>query len=1200
MNAVVGPVAEVPQLDVLSFPLQGSHLIEASAGTGKTWTIAALYLRLVLGHGVPAPRLPADILVLTFTDAAARELRDRIRARLDQAARCFAGEGGLSDPFIAALLDEWPEEQHPACARLLDMAAQSMDEAAISTIHAWCARVLKEHAFDSSCLFEQALQADISAETSQVCWDYWRVFVSPLSRQELALVHECWKGPHDLLVLSAGLSAPELPPVSAASLSEVLSAWQHERAARLSALKQPWLTGADEYRDWLLGLGKNLKGRASSINDWMDKLHAWASDPAADKPDLTKTATQALVPAGLAERWLGEGPAPRHHLSEAFAGLLDELADLPSVSGALLQHAMAWMADSLRQLLDQAAVFSFDSLLQKLDAALDGPRASDLAGILRRQYPVMMIDEFQDTDPLQYRIFERIYQPAVQRDDASLILIGDPKQSIYSFRGADIHTYLRAARDCSGRVHTLTRNFRSSQAMVEAVNTCFSLHESTVFRTCLPDVKIDFHPVQWQGLDESLEIDGTQAVALTAAWVDEDSPGKGLGAVSYRKQAALLCAGNIARLLRLGAAGRAGMRGPGGFRPLQPADLAVLVNTHTEADLLRQALSMSGVRSVYLSENESVYQSPQAAELSLWLGACLDPSDERAVRAALGTPSLGLDLAALYRLTVDERAWDSQIERFHGYRLMGERRGILPMLHRLLHDFQVPSRMLAGGSDGERQLTDILHLAELLHAAGTQLDGMHAVLRHLHEQMQVAKAEDARRLRLESDEGLVRVLTVHKSKGLEFPLVFLPFICESRNVGKNLGPYLLPQEDGRMWLAQATAAQLELLEQERLGEEVRKLYVALTRARHAAWLCLGPLAQVGNRGIGQLLGPGLQESWSRLHARKPLLFAWSEPLQPEPSHGDTSQWPDTALAPARSLSRRVLEDSWWFASYSALCHHGLSAPATAAEDILRESLQQPGELPATMTAADAAPISRLHGLPRGSETGNFLHSLLEWAAHCRFRLPADTRDMIARRCAVRGWEAHIDELHDWLHELMVASLDLGLAGCPPLQFAGLDAIQAEMEFWLPVGRLGIQRLDSLVSRSTFAAAARPGLPDGQMNGMFKGYIDLVFRHEGRYYIMDYKSNDLGPGPASYSDAALAAAMCASRYDVQLIMYIFALHRLLQARLPDYDYDTHMGGGVYFFLRGFEAPGQGLVSLRPEHALMLELDAMFDGREQAHA
>ncbi|WP_322998954.1 exodeoxyribonuclease V subunit beta [Castellaniella sp.] len=1217
-----------PQVDPLRFVLQGSHLIEASAGTGKTWTIAALYVRLVLGHGGQAARLPGQILVLTFTDAAAQELRDRIRSRLSEAAAGFANDGDsldappLDDPFLEALRAEYPQDQWSACARTLDLAAQSMDEAAISTIHAWCARILQEHAFDSASQFEQELLTDLNELKRQVAWDYWRACVAALDDRALAEVLAVWATPDALHQALAHLLTQEgLPSPEGGTLAQVCAETLAGRMAALQALKEPWGVQADAFLAWLESQGKQIKIRPNDRGNWLQSLRDWAAQPDQIEPALSKTAWDALSPEGLLGRWQGDGPAPEPPAASlALQRLQQDLRRLPALQLPARRHALAWMADRLRQMLSRRAAMGFDGLLTGLDAALQGTRGDPLAHTLRQQFPVVLIDEFQDTDPVQYRIFDRIYCVASPQPQTTLIFIGDPKQAIYSFRGADVQTYLRAAQACGDRVQTLDCNYRSARSLVQAVNHCFDRQDGEpVFPTGLPGESIAFHPVQAQGRDEIWTISGHLPPALQACWIETEGEGP-LGVGVYCDQAARACARQVAVCLQMGREGRAGFRSAQGLQAVQPSDMAILVNSRDEAGLVRDALAELGLRSVYLSDRRSVYESGTALELGFILNACAHPDDERAIRAALATSLLGLEIYQLAKLVEDEWAWDEQVERFQSYHGRWRQRGVLPMLRWVLQDFGVPSRLLAQGAEGERQLTDCLHLAELLQQASVQLDGEEALLHYLQRQREFldadADAEGARRLRLESDEALVRIVTVHKSKGLEYPLVFLPFVCRGRSAQLKAGPHALHWEGRRQWLLELNAEQVQQVLREQLGEETRKLYVALTRARHAVWMALGDTGR--DSGMAHVLGGDVRQAWDRRCQDYPDQFAW-DPAADDAAHRVLDAGPQALrtedLGPARRLSGFAVGEPWWVASYSSLQLADRSArgaerpdasPDTALEDVLREEqgVRQPATvLPRAPSAgADDAvsgamlPQTGLSGFPRGSEAGTFLHGLLEWAAQRRFRHLDGMRDMVARRCAVRGWEAHIDELHAWLSRFAQTEWRPQLPGDPVIRLDSVPACLPEMEFWLPVQRLAVAELDRRITVGTFDAAPRPALAEQTLGGLFKGFIDLTLQSGDRYYLIDYKSNHLGPRLADYAAPALRQAMRASRYDVQMLMYVLALHRQLRARLPDYDYQRHMGGAVYMFLRGQDAPGQGLLSLCPPQELIESLDALFAGSE----
>lgn len=1230
-------------LDPLRFPLRGSRLIEASAGTGKTFTIAALYLRLVLGHGGEAafdrPLTPPEILVVTFTEAATKELRDRIRARLAEAADAFLVDpkdvvsGPPGEDLLYDLRAQYEPREWAACARRLRLAAEWMDESAVSTIHGWCNRMLGEHAFDSGSLFTQTLETDQGPLQQEALRDYWRSHAAPLDASNARAFYAWWKTPdalwesiEDLLPVRTALSPGAAP-------AECIAQAQEERARLLEELKAPW-RGEDGWAMALFaGLEKAVAERQCKMprrRDWMHKLRAWAEGDAIGT-GLTDTARAQLNRDFLRTGWSGDEVLLDHPAWPSLEALHGAIDGLPDGRLEALRHAVHGVAERMAAEQSRRALMGFDDLLTRLDAGLCGPNGQRLSGLIRQQFPVALIDEFQDTDPIQYRIFDRIYGVADDRQDTALVLIGDPKQAIYAFRGADIHTYLHARADTLGRHATLGRNFRSTSGMVDAVNRVFQLAEERsegagafLFRRD-GDNRLPFQPMAARGRGEHWQRQGRTQAALTLwAWDEEggdggagDEPGKD----EMRRRGAEACAGRIAAMLREGQDGRSGfVDAKGRMTGARASDIAVLVNDGNEADAVRQALARLGVRSVYLSDKGSVFESPMAADLQRLLGACADPDDGRSLHAALGCSLLGLAWHELERLNHDEVRREALLLQFRGYQQLWARQGVLPMLRHLLDDFKVPQRLRA--EQDERGLTDLLHLCELLQLASARLDGQHALIRWFaQQQLDGADDQDERKLRLESDEALVKVVTIHKSKGLEYPLVFLPFATSFFATKPTFIPFKWNDPvHGRQVALQATPEILEAVDRERLGEDLRKLYVALTRARHATWVGVAPVGDVHRSALGYLLGGGRPLSGKALaEALRDLAAGCTAiAIEPMPGRGEEpfiAQVVPTAPRPPLPLPAD-LRDTWWITSYSALNRTGTfdmgiaasppPAPDSAARDIFGESLHEAGGLvDARPGRQGTVPVSGLHGFPRGAAAGSFLHGLLEWAGRQGFdrvrsdaTVQAELADLVARRCNLRGWQAWIEPLRVWVLHWVGTPLRLG--GVPPgaeetpVLPAALKSYQIEMEFWLAICDAGTEALDALVCRHILGGAPRAPLLPRQVDGMLKGFIDLVFEHEGRYYVADYKSNHLGRDDAAYTAEAMRGAVLAHRYDLQYALYVYALHRLLRTRLADYDYDRHMGGAVYLFLRGSQAPSQGLHFERPARALVDGIDALFEG------
>ena len=1250
------------RLNPLTLPLQGSRLIEASAGTGKTWTIAALYLRLVLGHGGalgPAgplrALLPGEILVMTFTKAATRELSDRIRQRLVAAAACFRGERAVQpdDWFLAELLADFPAgEVRSLAAWRLAMAAQAMDDAAVHTIDAWCQRMLREHAFDSGCLFDEELQANEAAMLAEAARDYWRQQIYPLSAAALAVALTVWKDidalqastnqllemplPADAGRGSLGLCIANAAGLCAAALADLKNGWA-ERAAEMQA----WLDGQMARKDCPFN---KVKLKPAHYTGWIARLSSWASDADSDDVGLTDAARARLTSAGLHDAVKPGANIDIPACFLAFDALLAALPLLLKIGPALRRHAAVRVAQRLQQLKAQAGTYGFADMLNRLNAALGPATNGDSAQRLRQrildQYPVALIDEFQDTSPVQLSIFDRLYRIADNAPGQALLLIGDPKQSIYGFRGADIYSYLGARLATQGRHHVLGTNHRSTRALVDAVNGFFSGAEARpgegafMFRAAGSgagaelgraldseadgqeqgdDNGLPFVAVDAKGRDERFVSAGGEVPAVTLC-LDAKLRSKG----DSRELSAAFCAERIVTLLNDAHAGFVREGQPlQVLQRLRPADIAVLVRTGTEAAAMRAALRRRGVASVYLSDKDTVFMSDEAQDLLRLLQAVAAPRDVRLARAALATSLIGLSLDELLVLSTDDERFDAQGELLAQLHGVWQAQGILAMVRRALHGFDMPARWLAT-DDGERRLTNVLHLAELLQATSAQLNGEQALIRWMSQQIDDAAtglgvgpgAADEQVLRLESDADLVKVITVHKAKGLEYPLVFLPFAAHFRAVvRKNTAAVPLPDANGvRHLFLSPTDEQIAAADKERQREDLRLLYVALTRARHSLWLGVSAL-KVG-RGVacvwhqsalGYLLsGPGprtAEQVSDDVHALAAAVpgIALSTPglTAAAPTPPLTRLLTRGALAPLLSALPYAawFDRLWCISSYSALVKDAARSTPVASGDlpvrVLRDDEPVEGAGSAEpRRAADQA----WHRFPRGALAGNFLHDQLEWLAGEGFALEgsASLQKALMRRCERQGWGHRADDVVAWLAR--VCATPMPAVGS---SLAGLGRTLPEMEFWFPSDGLRVRAVDELCRQHVLPGRPRPELPERALRGHLMGFADLVFEQGGRYGVLDYKSNALGTRDADYTLAAMEAAMLEHRYDVQAALYLLALHRLLKTRLgASYAPAEHLHGAVYLFIRGVNSERAGCFHLPAPLTLIEALDAML--------
>ncbi len=1169
----------VPQrLDPLTLPLFGERLIEASAGTGKTFTIGALYLRLLLGLGqaaaFPRPLTVEEILVVTFTEAATEELRGRIRSNI-HALRIACVRGHSSDPLFAALMAEIGDL--PEAAAQLLAAERQMDEAAIYTIHGFCQRMLTHNAFESGILFEQTLVQDELPLRRQACADFWRRHCYPLPLGVARAVSQEWSGPEALLSDLSGYLHGEAPTLRQPPKDDETVLMRHEQiVARIDALKAQWQAAAD-LEALISQSGVDKRSYSSKhLPNWLNKVGEWAGQETEDyqlPKELEKFRQSVLLEKTK------KGEAPRHPLFVA----IDELFAEPlTLRDLIMARALSEIRLSIQQEKRQRAELGFDDLLSRLDAALQSAGGEQLALAIRQRYPVAMIDEFQDTDPQQYRIFQKLY---VGREECGLLLIGDPKQAIYAFRGADIFTYMKARSEVSAH-YTLETNWRSSPAMVGSVNRLFAQVEKPFLFGQIPFIEVAAAAknqelvFEWQNKPQP----------AMQFWLQ---PGDGAGVSDYQQLMARLCAAQIRDWLSAGQAGEAWLVKGEQRRHVQASDITILVRSRAEAALVRDALSALAIPSVYLSNRDSVFDTPEAKDLLWLLQAVLAPEQERTLRCALATGLLGLDALTLDGLNHNESAWDDLVNEFDEYRSHWLRRGVLPMLREVMAKRHLAENLLASPG-GERRLTDVMHLGELLQEATAQLDGEHALVRWLAQQIaQPNRQSDNQQLRLESDRHLVQVITIHKSKGLEFDLVWLPFVGNFRQQQQVL--YHDRQTFKALLDLNANEESVAWAEEERLAEDLRLLYVALTRSVYHCSIGIAPLflgtrkkqgdTDLHRSALGYLVQAGQAGDAAYLQNCLQQLATQGIALSLVDAPGEQSWQPQMAAAAeltARQFPRRM-QDFWRVTSYTGLQQHG----ASRMQELLpRLDVDAVGEGDIT-----TPPALTPHTFPRGAAPGTFLHSLFE---ELDFTQPLDEQWLLAQ-LQLQGLEEHwLPILSGWMQVLLNAPLNssgVALSALP----AG--ARQAELQFYLPIGGLlQAQQLDELVKRYDPLSAGCPALDFQQVQGMLKGFIDLVFCWQGKYYLLDYKSNWLGEDSSAYTQEAMARAMAEHRYDLQYQLYTLALHRYLGHRLADYDYQRHFGGVIYLFLRGVDAEheGNGIFACRPEFALVEGMDRLFSG------
>lgn len=1164
----------------------GASLIEASAGTGKTYAITALFVRLIVEENFSV----REILAVTYTEAATEELRHRVRQTLVQASQAFAS-GASGIPYLQALVTKYGDQSREMEARLQN-ALCDFDDAPIYTIHGFCQRTLRDRAFESGLLFDTELVTDPSEFLQEIADDFWRKHFYEAGPTLVNFALKNNYGPEKFLsLLRTCTNYPRLEFLSQAK-GRTLDSLSAELESRYQAAREVWLSEGGKIKACF---GSTTKWGNMPYND--DKSMAARFDQLDACFSESDTAFEALSALGefcasqLQERRNKKSkvPVPEHR----FFNLCEEVCKAEQVWLAGIQLAFVDYARAeLPRRKAERKIQYFDDLLTRLDGALSGPGGESLAADLQARYRAALIDEFQDTDPVQYSIFRRAFSGG----NTFLFLIGDPKQAIYGFRGADIFIYLEAAGQATGH-YTLGENWRSESGLVTAVNKIFSaapgsfVFERIGFQEAVPKGNADSEPLTLEDKKEP----------PFQFWFWRRSGVKEISKTLATKTLPRVVAGEIVRLLN----GNTKI----GARRLKPEDIAILVLENRQAAKVQETLRESNVPSV-LHTTASLFESHEAAELRRVLAGIALPGDERLVKSALATDLFGVDGCQLAECT--EAQWHEWLQLFHDYLELWSRHGFFRMFRLCLQRQQVRQRLLAF-PDGERRLTNILHLGEVLHHAEAERRlGITGLLKWLAEQMdQEEEAPEEHQLRLERDDNAVRIVTVHKSKGLEYPVVFCLFSWKDSEIKRGSEELVFfhdPAQGNRLVrdLGPDIADEhRQQARQERLAENVRLLYVALTRAIHRCYFTWGGIKGAGTSAPSWLLhrppaadGPLLE-----------TLEAHFKSLSDDAMLGD--------LAPLGQKSGGALAVSNLPEPANTLYKPGDGAGAKLACRQFKGHIQRdwvissftyfraglPEELPdrdgGIAPTKEEAPGEGFFAFPRGAKAGTCLHEMLE-----KLDFHATDEEMfklVGERLQAHGLAqaGNSEAVQQMLKALLQFPLAPGRKDFTLSKLSGSDRL-SELEFYFPVQGVAPARLHELLGKlgwSSAVPAQLDRLAFDPIQGFLKGFIDLVFRFEEKFYLVDWKSNWLGNRMEDYSPDAIKDEMRRQYYFVQYHLYTVALHKYLALRVPAYDYDRHFGGVIYLFLRGLD-PARlefGAYRDRPSRSAVNQLSALLEGK-----
>lgn len=1175
------------ELDLSDSPIPyGVTVLEASAGTGKTFAIAGLWLRMLLEIGISHDR----ILVVTYTDAAASELRQRIHQRLVAALEAVRSDE-TTDRFLSAVLHRC-REQDPELhetTRRLEQARDDFDEAPIGTIHGFCHRSLRTHAFETGSWFDADLVPDVRVRNKELIRDWWQSLFA-----QAPLILLAWSGfqghtPekfNDLLKeLECRPEARRWPPPGLGAISSL----QRIIPEEWESLQSLWREYSQELRPFLVNRTDWTSFRGAGIKEFRGQGAILEACLNGEETEEGFQALRAFSPERIAQYAKASTKLPLSHPWMQARNVLVEKAEM--WAEALPAAFLEWAAIEIPRRQQAQRQLSYSDLLTGLQHALEGFGGNTLTQALQNEFDAVLVDEFQDTDPIQWNIFQRLFAVPFKR----LYLVGDPKQAIYGFRGGDIFTYLDAIRAADHRF-SLAVNWRAGGDLVRQLNRFWGQCPRPFV---LPEIQ--FHPVRPAPERELLTLrDDFKPEAPFHVWTCAEADSFNKTEWTYRMASGV--ASEVVRLLD----GSVQME----LRPLRPNDIAVLAENRYQLETVADALRRRGIP-VVIPTRENVLSSTEAAEFYRFVAGLLESNRESMLRGVLANDLVGLEASELIHLGVAESEWIQWLNRIQSWKALWQLHGPLALFRRVCVDCRSNARWL-GLADGERRYTNHLQVAEILQLTShTRSLGPAGQVQWLQTNLHSAgDGMEETLIRMERDDDAVRLLTLHGSKGLEFPVVFCPFWTKSANPdsrSKRTEPVVFHPNDGTGQSAWdlGTAQQEEnlwLSRSERLAENLRLLYVGLTRASRRVYLGWSQKMESGT-ALGWLLEgcqfPSVRE-WlengeSNVDSsdRLATLETWCQMIQVRQDEIPTGTL-DYRFAPpsdppptqVRPFTREI-PWGWRMASFSWLTLGGHDSPKDPDPPPLRDDVSEEGGPPLLVSGS-------LMEFPRGREAGTCLHDILEkWAAApgpvdvAQLQLP----NLLANHGIAGEYATAVGQLLRQLPKLPLTSDGNPLT----LSEAGSGERLVELEFCLPLCQLTVKSLSEVLER--YSDELPEGFPSAvkrvqflPVEGALRGLIDLVFRARGQFWIVDWKSNWLGNRPSHYSHHALTTEMTARLYPLQVLLYTLAVDRWLKSRVPDFNYDLQFGGVYYLFLRALDTsvPGQGIYFFRPSPRLIQDL------------
>ncbi|QCI23038.1 exodeoxyribonuclease V subunit beta [Buchnera aphidicola (Macrosiphum gaurae)] len=1152
------------KLNVFKILLNGINLIEASAGTGKTFTIVLLYLRLLLGIGETKTynkKLAVhEILIVTFTNAAKEELYIRIKDGIQNLYLTCVNKKNIN-PIYKFFLREIKDINE--AIYVLKKAQNNINNVAIYTIHGFCQHILELHTFHLNSIFEDKIIDNEHELYLQATQDFWRRTFYNLPKNIINIIYQDYKNPNHLLKKIKPFFHMQSINFSEKNLNnKKLTIFHQKNIQKINFFKEMWLIYYQIIPKEINNLKINKKIYSQfNMTRWINDITIWAKSE-------TKDYTIPIVLKYFSKKNIEKNTI--NNICSKYI-IFKETEKILKKNFSFKNIIMVYAINKIKKILSKEkqkkSLLGFNDLLNILLKTIK--KEKTLKNLIRTKYPAAFIDEFQDTDIQQYKIFDLLYK---KNKKTVLFLIGDPKQAIYSFRGADIFSYLYAKSKIKKKYY-LDINWRASINMCKSINFLFSHHKNPFIFKNIP-----FTPITPSCKNKKMNftIHGVPQTSMSFFFQEKEE----VYIDDYKVWISQQCANEISFWLTCGKAGNAKITTKNGEKILTANDIAILVRNKKEADLIQKELQKFNILSIYSSDKNSIFQTFDAQELLWILESILEPDNEKLLRKSISTHILKELLSKIKTKSINENKYFI-IEKLYEYHNIWKKIGIFHMIKTMILEYQINANPIEININYLKNL-NFLHVAELLQEQFQYFHKKISLIRWLQKKI-LKKTEPAYNecIRYFNESQSVKIITIHKSKGLEYPIVWIPFSIDFKP--SLLSVYHNEKNFKTFFDIKQSNENLKLSDKERLAEDIRFLYVALTRSILHCSIGIACLTKkttknknnsnIHKSSLGYTVQHGKPMNYENLFNQLKK-FRMNDFIEVK-NNSNNFRLPVTNniyLISSKNILNKNIKNIWNITSFTKLNQENKSLQENIKEITSEKFLIKNKE------KNNKSFI--IHNFPQGKNTGLMMHEILKNLHFLNEKNYDWFADWLKKYNIPITWTS---KLINWINNIINTPL-----GEKKIILSKINEklCTKELEFFFPINNiLYSEELNQIIQSIDPISIASPKLFFNPVKGVLKGFIDLVFFWKKKYYILDYKSNWLGKNNSFYSDVCIKKEIITKRYDLQYQIYTIALHKYLQKKIKNYNYKNDFGGVLYFFLRAIDQENHGIFYTVPDFSLI---------------